>query len=62
MQRISPIANESICLLNGEVKTLQTLSEIGIYSHILYEENKILEEGVGGYTVRTKVNELIRRM
>jgi hypothetical protein len=38
------------------------LSEIGIYSHVLYNEKKIVEEGVGGYTVRTKVNIIYPRM
>ena len=55
MQHISAIADESIFLMNEEVKKIQTLSEICIYSHMKYEDEIILEEGVGGYTIRNKV-------
>ena len=55
MQRIFPVAQKSLFLLkSGEVKTVQSLSELGIYSAFLGDSTNEYLNKTGGHLLRTK--------
>lgn len=54
MQRIFPPANRTLCLRNGELSELETLSELGVYGgYLRVGEEVVMNEG-GGHLLRTK--------
>ena len=56
MKIIRPILNTGIFFQDKEVKSCQSFSEVGLFSHMLYDENKIISAGTEGYLLRTKVD------
>jgi glutathione synthase len=54
MQRILPPVNRTLCLRNGEMQELETLSELGIYGGYLRVGEDVAMNVVGGHLLRTK--------
>jgi glutathione synthase len=54
MQRIFPPTNLTMCLRKGEMVTLETLSELGIYGGYVRRGAEVIRNARGGHLLRTK--------
>jgi glutathione synthase len=54
MQRIFPPTNQTLCLRQGEMVALETLSELGIYGGYVRVGEAVTRNAHGGHLLRTK--------
>jgi len=54
MSRIRPPTNRTLCLRQGELVELETLSELGVYGGYLRVGDTVVLNTQGGHLLRTK--------
>lgn len=54
MQRIFPPVNRTLCLRGGEMVTMETLSELGVYGGYVRVGDTVTRNAHGGHLLRTK--------